>query len=212
MKICERGDDATTGNILLKINSKLNGINHTIASNTKLDCLNGAIIFGADVTHPSPDATDIPSIAAVAASHSSDVFKYNVMIRLQPPRQEIILHLEEIVIEQLKIYVKGNKDKPNKILFYRDGVSEGQFPTVMHYELQAIRNACRKFGGATKYEPKITFLVVQKRHHIRLFPTDSRNSDDRNGNVQAGTIVDTTITHPSHIDFYLVSHASIQVN
>ncbi|KAK0073829.1 hypothetical protein PV325_009163, partial [Microctonus aethiopoides] len=209
-KICDRDDDGTVRSIILKINCKLNGINHTIASSTKLDCLNGAIIFGADVTHPSSNAADIPSIAAVTASHGSDVFKYNVMIRLQPPQQEIILNLEEIVIEQLKIYHKNNKSKPNKILFYRDGVSEGEFPTVMHYELQAIRNACRKFGGATKYEPKITFLVAQKRHHIRLFPTDARNSDGRNGNVQAGTIVDTTITHPSHIDFYLASHASMQ--
>lgn len=91
-------------------------------------------------------------------------------------------------------------------------MSEGQFPQVMHFELQAIRNACRKFGQPEKYEPKITFLVVQKRHHIRLFPANPRNSDDRGGNVQAGTIVDTQITHPSHIDFYLVSHASIQVN
>ena len=94
---------------------------------------------------------------------------------------------------------------------HRDGVSEGQFPQVMHHELQAIRNACKALSPNEKYEPKITFLVVQKRHHIRLFPTDPRNSDDRGGNVQAGTIVDTAITHPSHIDFYLVSHASIQV-
>lgn len=38
-----------------------------------------------------------------------------------------------------------------------------------------------------------------------------RDSEDRNGNVPAGTIVDTDITHPTEIDFYLVSHASIQV-
>lgn len=88
-------------------------------------------------------------------------------------------------------------------------MSEGQFPQVMHYELQAIRNACKRLNP--NYQPKISFFVVQKRHHIRLFPADPRNSDDKNKNVQAGTIVDTEITHPSHIDFYLVSHASIQV-
>ncbi|KAH0569133.1 hypothetical protein KQX54_021841 [Cotesia glomerata] len=93
-----------------------------------------------------------------------------------------------------------------------DGVSEGQFPHVMHFELQAIKNACRRFGQPSRYEPKITLLVVQKRHHIRLFPTGIKNSDDqdRGKNVQAGTIVDSNITHPSHVDFYLVSHASIQ--
>lgn len=28
--------------------------------------MDGAIIFGADVTHPSPDQTAIPSVAAVS--------------------------------------------------------------------------------------------------------------------------------------------------
>jgi eukaryotic translation initiation factor 2C len=81
----------------------------------------------------------------------------------------------------------------------------------MVQELQAIRQACLKLNQS--YKPQITFLVVQKRHHIRLFPVNSQFSDDahKNFNVQAGTIVDTQITHPSHIDFYLVSHASIQV-
>ena len=94
--------------------------------------------------------------------------------------------------------------------FYRDGVSEGQLPQVMHYELSAIKRALAKLENSTEHKIPITFLVVQKRHHIRLFPTDSRNSDDRNFNVQAGTIVDTEITHPTQVDFYLVSHASIQ--
>lgn len=29
-------------------------------------CMDGAIVFGADVTHPSPEQTNIPSIAAVS--------------------------------------------------------------------------------------------------------------------------------------------------
>lgn len=92
----------------------------------------------------------------------------------------------------------------------RDGVGEGHLPQVMRYELSAIKSAVAKMGNGDDRIP-ITFLVVQKRHHVRLFPTDMRNSDDKNFNVQAGTVVDTDITHPSHIDFYLVSHASIQV-
>lgn len=33
----------------------------------------------------------------------------------------------------------------------------------------------------------------------------------KSGNVPAGTTVDSTITHPSEFDFYLCSHAGIQV-
>ena len=34
----------------------------------------------------------------------------------------------------------------------------------------------------------------------------------RSGNIPAGTTVDTDITHPYEFDFYLCSHAGIQVN
>lgn len=84
------------------------------------------------------------------------------------------------------------------------------------------------------YLPKITFVVVQKRHHTRLFPADhgNRRATDRSGNILpgkylsiayvtfpftklviswSGTVVDTTICHPTEFDFYLCSHAGIQV-
>ncbi|XP_075229556.1 adenylyltransferase and sulfurtransferase MOCS3-like [Lycorma delicatula] len=79
---------------------------------------------------------------------------------------------------------------------------------VLGSELQAIRRACK--GLEEGYEPKITFLVVQKRHHTRFFPTRREDEDGKNKNVPAGTFVDTTITHPTEFYFYLVSHASIQ--
>lgn len=78
---------------------------------------------------------------------------------------------------------------------------------ILSQELRAIKEACSRL----KCDPKVTFLVVQKRHHTRFFPMNPGDSQDRNGNVPAGTIVDTEITHPTEIDFYLVSHASIQV-
>jgi len=94
------------------------------------------------------------------------------------------------------------------VFTFRDGVSEGQLAQVMHFEITAIKRACRrcKIGDIP-----VTCLVVQKRHHVRFFPMTHHETDDRNYNVRAGTIVDTEITHPNHLDFYLVSHASIQV-
>ncbi|XP_043510575.1 protein argonaute-2 [Frieseomelitta varia] len=207
----KRLSDSTIGNILLKINSKLNGINHKLALSHRPPCLDiPCMIVGADVTHPSPDAVNIPSIAAVAASHDPNAFQYNVEIRLQSPREEIIADLKQIMIKQLVYFYQRTGHKPRRLIFYRDGVSEGQLAQVINYELFAIKEAIAQLENTKTCMVPITFLVVQKRHHIRLFPTDMRNSDDRNFNVQAGTIVDSEITHPTQIDFYLVSHASIQ--
>ncbi|CAH1128332.1 unnamed protein product [Ceutorhynchus assimilis] len=200
----------TVLNIMLKVNSKLNGVNHTFTKEVKPKALcRPCMIMGADVTHPGPDARNIPSVAAVTASHDPKAFQYNICWRLQNPTVEIIADLEAIVIEHLMFFYKKTKVKPEKIVFFRDGVSEGQFEKVKQDEIRAIRAGCKKLQ-ADGYEPKITFLVVQKRHHTRLFPKNQRDSDDRNFNVPAGTCVDTEIVHPFLQDFYLVSHASIQ--
>lgn len=56
---------------------------------------------------------------------------------------------------------------------HRDGVSEGQFSHVLSYELRAIREACMKLE--VDYQPGISFIVVQKRHHTRLFCADKKD-------------------------------------
>jgi eukaryotic translation initiation factor 2C len=80
---------------------------------------------------------------------------------------------------------------------------------VLRNEVSAIRRACASLEQG--YEPSVMFLVVQKRHHTRFFPLSRADEDGKNRNVPAGTVVDTKITHPTDLDFFLVSHASIQV-
>ncbi|KAJ6324848.1 hypothetical protein OIU76_012026 [Salix suchowensis] len=93
----------------------------------------------------------------------------------------------------------------------KDGVSETQFYKVLKEELQAIRDACSRFPG---YRPPITFAVVQKRHHTRLFPSETDPSSAQNQfsdeNISPGTVVDTVITHPREFDFYLCSHWGVK--
>ena len=61
------------------------------------------------------------------------------------------------------------------------------------------------------YQPGITFIVVQKRHHTRLFCRSQEDRSGKSGNIPAGTTVDVGICHPTEFDFYLCSHAGIQV-
>lgn len=203
----------TIANLLLKINTKLNGVNHRLSA--KPSFLKGHVmIMGADVTHPAPQNRDIiPSFAAVTASHDVDFYQYNTVCQMQPARQEMIEDLVSILTDQLKFNFKKTGKKPDHIIFFRDGVAEGQFDDVKKYELNAIKQACAAMKGTAKYTPLVTFIVVMKRHHTRFFPTDPRDSYDRNFNVPAGTCVDTGITHPEQIglkDFYLASHSAIQ--
>ena len=43
---------------------------------------------------------------------------------------------------------------------------------VLNHELRAVRQACVELEVG--YQPGITFIVVQKRHHTRLFCADKK--------------------------------------
>jgi len=64
--------------------------------------------------------------------------------------------------------------------------------------------ACDKLD----FKPKITFIVVGKKHKVVFFPT-SRADADRSGNCPAGTVVDTSVVSPVEFDYYLYGHAGL---
>lgn len=215
-------------NVALKINVKVGGRNtvlvDAISRRIPLVSDRPTIIFGADVTHPHPGEDSSPSIAAVVASQDwPEVTKYAGLVCAQAHRQELIQDLFKtwqdpvrgtvsggMIKELLMSFRRATGQKPQRIIFYRDGVSEGQFYQVLLYELDAIRKACASLEP--NYQPPVTFVVVQKRHHTRLFADNHRDHSavDRSGNILPGTVVDSKICHPTEFDFYLCSHAGIQ--
>ncbi|CAK9171190.1 unnamed protein product [Ilex paraguariensis] len=215
-------------NVSLKINVKMGGRNTVLldAISCRIPLVSDipTIIFGADVTHPENGEDSSPSIAAVVASQDwPEVTKYAGLVCAQAHRQELIQDLYKtwhdpvrgavsggMIRDLLVSFRKATGQKPQRIIFYRDGVSEGQFYQVLLYELDAIRKACASLEP--NYQPPVTFIVVQKRHHTRLFANNhrDRNSTDKSGNILPGTVVDSKICHPTEFDFYLCSHAGIQ--
>lgn len=215
-------------NVSLKINVKMGGRNTVLldAISCRIPLVSDipTIIFGADVTHPENGEDTSPSIAAVVASQDwPEVTKYAGLVCAQAHRQELIQDLYKtwhdpvrgtvsggMIRDLLISFRKATGQKPLRIIFYRDGVSEGQFYQVLLYELDAIRKACASLEP--NYQPPVTFIVVQKRHHTRLFANNhrDRSSTDKSGNILPGTVVDSKICHPTEFDFYLCSHAGIQ--
>ncbi|KAL8146423.1 hypothetical protein AgCh_004241 [Apium graveolens] len=211
-------------NLSLKINVKVGGRNNVLLAPPPgvREC--PTIIFGADVTHPAPGEDSSSSIAAVVASMDwPEVTKYRALYSAQGHRDEIIRDLYStrvdpqkghvhsgMIRDHLRAFRLATNRQPQRIIFYRDGVSEGQFNQVLLEEMHAIRTACQSLQE--NYLPPVTFVVVQKRHHTRLFPAvhNDRRSTDKSGNILPGTVVDTTICHPTEFDFYLCSHAGIQ--
>ncbi|XP_016398400.1 protein argonaute-2-like [Sinocyclocheilus rhinocerous] len=209
VKNVQKTTPQTLSNLCLKINVKLGGVNNILLPQGRPLVFQQPVIFlGADVTHPPAGDGKKPSIAAVVGSMDAHPSRYCATVRVQQHRQDIIQDLATMVRELLIQFYKSTRFKPTRIIYYRDGISEGQFNQVLQHELLAIREACIKLEK--DYQPGITFVVVQKRHHTRLFCMDRNERVGKSGNIPAGTTVDTKITHPSEFDFYLCSHAGIQ--
>ncbi|KAH8993572.1 argonaute-like protein [Lactarius hatsudake] len=208
----DRGQLQYFANVALKVNMKLGGMNHSV-DDPSLSKLRQppTMLVGMDVTHPGPSTIKgTPSIAAVVASADLRFSQYPASMRIQETKKEMITDLRDMMEERLLAYRTKNRDLPQRILVYRDGVSEGQFSIVIDDEITKIRASFRKFDTPQgPYRPKLTVVVCGKRHHTRFYPTEAISAD-HNGNPKPGTIVDRGVTAIYEYDFFLQAHGGLQ--
>ncbi|KIY67428.1 argonaute-like protein [Cylindrobasidium torrendii FP15055 ss-10] len=201
---------AYNSNVLLKVNTKLGGTNHTL-DQAGLKLLDGkkTMMVGIDVTHPGPGSVrGTPSIAAVVANVDEHFSQFPASMQLQESKKEMVTELAAMMQERLLAYKARNRSLPERVIVYRDGVSEGQLQTVVDEEMPAIQAAFRVFNQGN-YRPKLSIIVCGKRHHTRFFPADEQGSDQK-GNSKPGMVVDRGVTSVYQYDFFLQSHAGLQ--
>ena len=170
-------------NVALKVNIKNGGTNHVL-KDRQLGFINEGttMVVGIDVTHPSPGSGfSAPSVAAMVASSDENLAQWPAEIRVNPARQEKVDTLSSMLQEHLMYWYKKHEKYPEKLLIYRDGVSEGQYQMVLDEELPQLRAACKSVYGE-KELPCITLIVVGKRHHTRFYQTDKRTKTVKTGN------------------------------
>lgn len=163
------------------------------------------MLVGADVTHPEAGSQQ-PSIVGITATHDPTSFKYSMDFDIQ--EHEVIVNFKSLMIEMLKFYKIKLNYSPEKIIYYRDGIGRGDFEQIKEIELNAIYEAFKTVNPNSKIDLKVTVILVIKRHHTRLFPTENGPRDERNcGNVLPGTVVDT-IFNKKTCQYFMVSHVS----
>lgn len=119
--------------------------------------------MGIDVTHPTAGSSDnAPSVAAVTATIDGTFAQYRGRVRVQGRREEIVADLREIVKDILNLWERENGGRrPQNVLVYRDGVSEGQYQDVLRLEVSAIEAAFADVWGKEKW-PNFSFVVSQE--------------------------------------------------
>lgn len=186
---------AYNANVALKVNIKNGGTNHVLKDG-QLGFINKGttMVIGIDVTHPSPGSGfSAPSVAAMVASSDKDLAQWPAEMRVNPARQEKVDTLSSMLQEHLRYWYANHEEYPEKLLIYRDGVSEGQYQMVLDEELPQLRAACKSIYGE-KEPPRITLIVVGKRHHTRFYRTNERTNAvlegnyGKDGNPSFGTV------------------------
>ncbi|PPQ95875.1 hypothetical protein CVT26_015567 [Gymnopilus dilepis] len=190
---CGRAKPQYWANVMLKVNVKLGGINSVLGeTNVALnDPAHPTIVMGADVNHPAPGAEGRPSFATLVSSVDSTTAKYISESRVQTGRVEMIEDLENMCKAALIKYqgyqnaFERGKPPPSRLIFYRDGVSEGQFQQLLDDDFSSpVLSPCRMFPQAA-------------------------GDADRSGNCQAGTTIDEGIGHPTEFDYYQLTHGGL---
>ncbi|KAJ7184235.1 Piwi domain-containing protein [Mycena filopes] len=197
--------------IILKINTRLGGINFIPQSPAMKELFRlRTMVSGGDVSHPGAGST-LPSVAALVSSYDPAACKYTASVEVQASRVEIILNLESMVKTAIQQFVTRTGRPPDRFVYYRDGVSEGQFATVLREEGGAFYRAMKTWEKYyTAGPPPFLFVVCAKNHHIRFFPGFETADKRGNENFPAGFVGDRDIGHPSYNDFYLQSQKGLQ--
>eukprot|EP00595_Chromulina_sp_UTEXLB2642_P000881 CAMPEP_0196766250 /NCGR_PEP_ID=MMETSP1095-20130614/21046_1 /TAXON_ID=96789 ORGANISM="Chromulina nebulosa, Strain UTEXLB2642" /NCGR_SAMPLE_ID=MMETSP1095 /ASSEMBLY_ACC=CAM_ASM_000446 /LENGTH=1042 /DNA_ID=CAMNT_0042127139 /DNA_START=35 /DNA_END=3160 /DNA_ORIENTATION=- len=213
-------------NILLKINTKLGGLNHSLASRSNTD-----VGSANDFQNPRkslPSSMNIPTMLIgidSSGESDSDVNYHAVVGSMDGCFSKFGAYLgcsqsktkndpSTVLFAAITALVKSFSDRngfiPQQLVIYRDGVSDSEIDNVKLRELQVIKDAM------VDKDVKITLIVCQKRHNARLFYKHVKPDGNFYTNTCPGVCIDRQVTGetivgniPYYEEFFLNSHAPI---
>ncbi|XP_019620692.1 PREDICTED: piwi-like protein 1 [Branchiostoma belcheri] len=175
----------------------------------QMNCKMGGELWALEIPLPSlmvvginmyPDSlTKGTSVGGFVASMNRNLTRWYSKCTIHKTGQELIDQLKHCLAASLRNYQTINQELPQRVIFYRDGVADWQLEALLKEELPQIVDTLK--SHAEGYEPKITFVIVNKRINTRFFARDGSGLQ----NPPPGTVVDDEVTRPEWYDFFLVS-------
>lgn len=220
--LCDKskGIEGHVGNILSKVNMKRGGVNHYIdhaatafpAIKLFLRDPRASCILGCDVSLRQAEAPrtavrdSMPSITAMVCSIEPQCGQYLHSFRAQHAGTETVDELTDMLNSLLsrRCMLLQTDQWPQRVIFLRDGLSDGSMSTVANDEIQRIYQT---YEQAQQPRPKVLYISVRRRHNTRFFPQDAPSRV----NMPPGTCVfDTLSLSMPFPNFYLISHDGIK--
>ncbi|XP_041675230.1 LOW QUALITY PROTEIN: protein aubergine [Drosophila eugracilis] len=181
--------------VVIQMNAKLMGAPWMIELPVR-----GLMTVGFDVCHSSKNRNKSYG-ALVATMDQKTSNRYYSAVNEHMKGQELSDQMAFNMICALKSYREHHGTLPERILFFRDGVGDGQLYHVVNTEVKFLKAKLDEiYKSAGKAEGcRMAFIIVSKRINSRYFVNKS--------NPRPGTVVDDVITLPERYDFFVVSQS-----
>jgi aubergine-like protein len=159
------------------------------------------MIMGIDIIHKASMKNQ--TLVAVCATCNRHFSRYWSTAQIHEDGHDITTGIQNEAKKALLSFFSTNKTFPQRVVVYRDGISDSQRKVVKEIEVNAILRAFEelKSAGLTK-APEFYFVAVNKKMNAKFFSSRD-NLDRETTNPDQGTVIDTDIT--TGRDFYLIS-------
>jgi len=178
--------------VVLQINCKLGGSLWALS----VPLAEKVMFVGVD-THHDPKRKS-QSVLALVASLDTQCTKFYSRVIFQTSHQESSDALKPVYTQALAAFFEENNQFPNRVVVFRDGISDGQLEFITEHEVVQLKEATHT---VCRSRVVFSYIVVQKRISERFFLL-VRNGLD---NPHPGSIIDHTVTRRDLYDFFLIS-------
>lgn len=79
------------------------------------------------------------------------------------------------------------RENPKRVVIYRNGASEGQFPNILKYEIPLVMHQLRQLNC----DAKVTVIACNKLQGVRFFDTQVSLFFEQKETRGGGTIMET---------------------
>lgn len=187
--------------VLIQMNAKAGGVPWAVDGLPFMD--QPTMVCGLDVFHST--ALGKKSVLALTASQNQSATTYwSTSVIQDEIGQEGSNTLQTGMNSALEAFKRNNGAYPSRVIFYRDGVGEGQIQGICIPETEQIKQAFSNLGIADSC--KLMYINCCKRVNTRIFA----GNESRFQNPMAGTVIDATVTDRDTYEFYLCAVAARQ--
>jgi hypothetical protein len=149
--------------VLIQICAKIGGVPWTISDLPLLD--RPSMVCGLDVY--SSTHLGRKSVLGFCSSFNSSATKFYSKSIIQEPGVEAATHLQSLMEKAIKKFQRMTKFYPERIFFYRNGLSSSDYLSLTEQEVAMIKSALISTGLSTKVS--LSYINVCARVNTRLF-------------------------------------------